>query len=105
MIIIETSVFSRQVQTLLTDDEYRRLQEALVSNPEMGAIIPGSAGLRKVRWSLRGRGKRGGVRIIYYWAVSKSQILMLLLYSKNEQDNLTPDQVKILRRIMEEEYP
>lgn len=105
MIIIETSIFSRQVQALLMDEEYMRLQMALVSHPEMGAIIPGSAGLRKVRWSLRGHGKRGGVRIIYYWAVSKEQILMLLIYSKGEQDNLTFEQIKILRRIVEEEYP
>lgn len=104
MIIIETGVFTRQVRALLTDEEYRQLQLALVFHPEMGAIIPGSGGLRKVRWSLAGRGKRGGVRTIYYWAVKKDQILMLLMYAKNEQDNLTSEQLKVLRRIIEEEY-
>jgi hypothetical protein len=104
VIIIETSIFTRQVQVLLTDEEYRRLQMALVIHPEIGDIIPGSGGLRKIRWALSGRGKRGGVRTIYYWAVKKDQILMLLMYAKNEQDNLTPEQLKVLRRIVEEEY-
>ena len=69
--IIETSVFSRQVQELLTDEEYRLLQIAIIQHPESGEIIPGSGGLRKKRWSLGGRGKRGGTRTNYYWAVGK----------------------------------
>lgn len=105
MDIIETSVFTRQVQNLLTDEEYRQLQLALVDNPEMGVIIQGSGGLRKIRWAISGRGKRGGVRTIYYWAVKKDQILLLLMYAKNEQDNLTQDQLKVLRGIIEKEYP
>lgn len=105
MLIIETSIFTRQVQSLLTEEEYRQLQLALVTRPDLGDLIPGSGGLRKVRWSLAGRGKRGGVRTIYYWAVRKDQILMLLMYAKNEQENLTSDQLKVLRRIIEEEYP
>jgi hypothetical protein len=105
MIIIETSIFTRQVQALLSDEEYRQLQMALVLHPDMGVVISGSGGLRKVRWSLAGRGKRGGVRTIYYWAVSKEQILLLLIYAKNEQDDLSSEQLKVLRRIVEEEYP
>lgn len=105
MLIIETSIFTRQVLSLLTEEEYRQLQLALVTRPDLGDLIPGSGGLRKVRWSLAGRGKRGGVRTIYYWAVRKDQILMLLMYAKNEQENLTSDQLKVLRRIIEEEYP
>jgi hypothetical protein len=97
--------FTRQVQALLSDDEYRSLQMALVQRPDMGVIIPGSGGLRKQRWSMSGRGKRGGARTIYYWAVSQDQILMLLIYAKSEQENLTPEQIKVLRRIVEEEYP
>jgi mRNA-degrading endonuclease RelE of RelBE toxin-antitoxin system len=69
MVIIETSIFTRQVQALLDDDEYRRLQTALVIRPDIGDLIPGGGGLRKMRWSAQGRGKRGGVRVIYYWAV------------------------------------
>jgi mRNA-degrading endonuclease RelE of RelBE toxin-antitoxin system len=69
MQFIETSIFTRQVTSLLTDDEYSQLQVALFTHPEMGSIIPRSGGLRKVRWSMSGRGKRGGVRAIYYWVV------------------------------------
>jgi hypothetical protein len=104
VVIIETSIFTRQVLALLSDEEYRRLQNALVLHPEIGAIIPGSGGLRKVRWAVEGRGKRGGVRVIYYWAIIHDKILMLYMYAKNEQDDLTPDQLKVLKRIIEEEY-
>lgn len=105
MIIIETSIFTRQVLTLLEEDEYRRLQTMLVVHPQVGDIIPGSGGLRKLRWGAKGRGKRGGVRVIYYWVVKEDRILMLLIYGKNEQDDLTVDQLKILRQIVEDEYP
>ena len=105
MDIVETSLFTRQVQALLADDEYRRLQTILVIRPDAGNLIPGSGGLRKIRWGAQGRGKRGGVRVIYYWAVKQERILMLLMYPKNERDNLTAEQLKVLRRIIEEEYP
>ena len=105
MIFIETSIFTRQVQELLTDDEYRELQKALVIRPGAGSLIVGSGGLRKIRWAKQGRGKRGGVRVIYYWAVSQEQILMLFMYPKGERDDLTPAQVKLLRQIAHEEYP
>jgi len=105
MVIVETSIFTRQVQALLTDDEYRRLQATLVEHPDMGPIIVGSGGLRKVRWGARGRGKRGGVRVIYYWAVAQDRLLMLLVYAKSDQDDLSHDQLKMLKKIVEEEYP
>jgi mRNA-degrading endonuclease RelE of RelBE toxin-antitoxin system len=76
-----------------------------VTRQEAGALIPGSGGLRKMRWSAQGRGKRGGTRLIYYWAVGPEQILLLLIYPKNVQDNLTPAQLKLLRQIVETEYP
>ena len=98
MVIVETSVFSRQVQKLLTEDEYKELQLGLVERPDLGAIIVGSGGLRKVRWSSRGRGKRGGVRVIYYWAVAPERILMLLIYAKSEQDDLSREQLQALER-------
>ncbi len=81
----------------------RQLQFALVSHPEMGTIIPHSGGLRKVRWSMGGRGKRGGVRAIYYWVVEEDKILMLFMYPKNEKDDLTPQQLKVLREIVKKE--
>ena len=105
MDIVETSLFTRQVQALLADDDYRRLQTILVIHPDAGNLIPSSGGLRKIRWGAQGRGKRGGVRVIYNWAVKQERILMLLMYLKNERDNLTAEQLKVLRRIIEEEYP
>lgn len=105
MIVVETSVFTRRVQDLLSDEEYRQLQAALIHRPDAGAVIPGSGGLRKIRWALAGRGKRGEIRVIYYWAVEQDRLLMLFLFAKNDRDDLTPDQLKILRKIVEEEYP
>ncbi len=105
MVIIETSVFTRQVRGLLSDEEYRELQIALVKRPHAGSVVVDSGGLRKVRWAIKGRGKRGGVRVIYYWAVAPGQLLMLLIYSKSERDDLTPEQLKTLKKIVEKEYP
>lgn len=88
----------------MPDDEYRKLQAALVGNPELGQLIRGSDGLRKVRWSLPGRGKSAGARVIYYWAVNDEELFMLLIYAKSEQDDLTPEQLKTIKRIVQEEY-
>jgi hypothetical protein len=101
MIIIETPIFTKLITGLMSDDEYKGLQEALVTRPEMGALIKNSGGLRKVRWSLEGRGKSGGVRVIYYWMSADDQLYMLLVYPKNEQENLTDAQVSALRKIVE----
>ncbi|MBI3164623.1 MAG: hypothetical protein HYZ24_08065 [Chloroflexi bacterium] len=105
MIIVETHVFTRQVLLFLSDEECRLLQAVLVNRPEAGVIIPSSGGLRKMRWGFLGRGKRGGVRVIYYWAVRQERILMLLIYPKNVNDDLTHEQLKILRTIVKEEFP
>jgi mRNA-degrading endonuclease RelE of RelBE toxin-antitoxin system len=105
MQILETSIFTRRVLELLSDDDYRELQSMLVIRPDAGPVIPGSGGLRKLRWAASGRGKRGGARVIYYWFTSQEQLLMLYIYPKNEQDDLTPDQLKALKKIVEREYP
>jgi hypothetical protein len=104
VVIIETSIFTRQVRALLPDEEYRKLQAALVTTPALGSVIRGSGGLRKLRWALPGKGKRGGVRVIYYSAVAQDQLLMLLMYAKSERDDLSPSQLRILRKLVEEEY-
>ena len=103
MEIIETPIFTKKINSLLTDEEYHKLQNELVLNPEKGKIIRGSGGLRKIRYGVSGRGKSGGVRIIYYWIMKRDIILMLLIYPKNEQDNLTPSQLKILKSLVEKE--
>ena len=101
MIIIKTPIFTKLITSLMSDDEYKNLQTALVTRPEMGALIKNSGGLRKVRWTLEGRGKSGGVRVIYYWMSADDQLYMLLAYPKSEQDNLTDAQVSALRKIVE----
>ncbi len=104
MEIIETTAFTRRISTFLTDDEYAALQGALTIQPDLGAIIPGGGGIRKMRWAAKQRGKSGGVRIIYYWVVSHDLIYMLTAYSKNEQSDLSPSQLQFLRRLVEEEF-
>ena len=103
MKIIETSIFTKKISSLLTAEEYRKLQNALILNPQRGKVISGSGGLRKIRWGISGKGKSGGVRIIYYWLLKKNIILMLLVYPKNEQDDLTSSQLKILKSLVEKE--
>ena len=105
VVIVETAIFTRQVNEQLTEQEYRELQIALVNDPCLGDVIRGSGGLRKVRWMLPGRGKRGGARIIYYWAASDDRLLMLFMYPKNERSDLTAAQIAILRQIVDKEYP
>jgi mRNA-degrading endonuclease RelE of RelBE toxin-antitoxin system len=104
MVIIETSVFTKRVLDALTDDEYRELQHFIAEHPEAGSIIPGSHGLRKPRWTMSGKGKRGGTRIIYYWLRPRDTILMLFVFRKNEQSDLSKDQLKILKAIVAKEF-
>ncbi len=103
MLFIETPTFTKLLTNLINDDSYSKLQETLTLNPDVVDLIHGSGGLRKIRWSLPGKGKRGGVRVIYYWKTEKEQIIFLLIYPKSVQDNLTNKQLKILKQIVEEE--
>jgi hypothetical protein len=96
---VETRLFTRLVQEYLSDDEYGALQQALVANPEAGDLIPGSGGVRKLRWSVAGRGKRGGIRVIYYLRSRQGQIWMLTLYAKNVVENIP---AHVLKKILEE---
>ena len=96
---IESRVFSRLVGEYLTDDEYARLQSALIEAPERGALVPGSGGVRKLRWAQPGRGKRGGIRVIYYARTREGVIWMLMIYAKNEEENIP---AHVLRKIKEE---
>jgi len=101
MIFIETSIFTKEIQRLLPDDKYRMLQTVLMLRPDAGTLIQGSGGLRKIRWSLPGKGKRGALRVIYYWSPPDT-IFMLFPYKKTEQEDLTTDQLKLLRKMVKE---
>ncbi len=97
----ETSIFTKRVTDLLSDEAYAELQSMLRSRPDAGSVIRGSGGIRKLRWKTASSGKRGGLRIIYYRYVSAERIYMLLLYKKNEQEDLTPRQLRLLRQVIE----
>ena len=99
MVFIETPIFTADVRVLLSDEEYARLQEHLVRQPNAGNVITGTGGLRKMRWTSAGKGKRGGSRVIYFHAVAQSQIRMLLIYRKCIKDDLTPKEKTVLRKI------
>ena len=101
MVIIETSIFTKHIKQLMSDDQYRELQEALVNRPDLGDIIRGSGGLRKMRWKLEATGKSGGIRVIYYWVVDDNHIRMLYVYPKGKQENLTSEQLNTLKTIVE----
>ncbi|EAB2797395.1 type II toxin-antitoxin system RelE/ParE family toxin [Salmonella enterica] len=101
MIFIETEIFTEDVKNLLDDDEYHRLQFFLVIQPDSGDLIQDAGGLRKVRWGVRGRGKRSGVRIIYFYRVSRSEIRLLLIYKKGIKDDLTAQEKAVLRMLNE----
>jgi len=96
---IETKLFSQIREDYLPDEEYAKLQEALREHPERGVLIRGSGGVRKVRWSQPGRGKRGGIRVIYYAKVRESVMFMLTIYAKNEDESIP---AHILCKIKEE---
>ncbi len=105
MRFVETPIFTAEIRGLLAEDQYRALQIALLLRPEQGPVIPGSGGLRKIRWAASGRGKRGGLRVIYYWHPADETFYLLLAYPKNTQEDLTPIQLKVLRRLVKEEFP
>jgi len=99
---IETKLFTRLVQEYLTDEEYRQLQAVLIEQPEAGAIIPGSGGVRKLRWAAPGRGKRSGYRVIYYPKPARGVIWMLTMYPKNVTDNIPAHVLRQIRKEVED---
>jgi hypothetical protein len=104
MRFFETPIFTRVVTGLLTDEEYHSIQLALLFQPRAGRVIRGSGGLRKLRWSRRGQGKRGGIRIIYFWEESSASFYLLYAFRKNEQEDLTAAQLRVLSRLVREEF-
>jgi hypothetical protein len=101
--LIETSIFTRQITALLSDEDYGAFQSRLAANPGLSALIKGGGGIRKIRIAVGSRGKRGGARVIYYWAVRKDLILLLYAYPENVLADLTPKQVAQLAKLVKEE--
>jgi len=98
MEFIENPTFTRLVVGLMEDDDYTKLQLVLATRPDSGKIIPGSGGIRKLRWAAKGRGKRGGLRVIYYWRNSEGEIVLLTLYAKNEAENISLNVLREMRK-------
>jgi hypothetical protein len=105
MEFIEAPAFTRYVSEYLADDEYRRLQGQLADNPELGDLMPGTGGLPKLRWAdpKRGKGRRCGLRVIYYYFLADQQIWLMTLYSKDEASDLTPREKKAFKSAIEGE--
>ncbi len=95
---VETALFTRLVDGYLSDDDYLKLQVALAENPERGSVIPGSSGVRKLRWAAPGRGKRGGYRVIYYLRSHAGAIWMLTMYPKNVANSIPAHVLRKIRR-------
>jgi len=104
MIFIETQVFTGAIAEFLDDEQFRFLQLALLLRPDLGPVIPRSGGLRKMRWSLKGGGKRGGIRVIYFWQAASDTIYLLYAYKKSAKDDLTARQVRLLANLVREEF-
>ena len=104
-IFIETTIFTARVGEYLSDDQYRQLQVEMLADPECGDLMPMTGGFRKLRWadSKRGKGKRGGLRVVYYWLVGDGQFWMFSIYDKDEMENLTADEEKQLKQAITNE--
>jgi hypothetical protein len=103
MRFLETPVFTKAIDAILDADQFCALQTALLLRPNVGPIIPGSGGLRKMRWSRPGAGKRGGLRVIYHWDMVSETFYLLYVYPKSAREDLTPKQLHVLSRLVREE--
>ncbi|HME33832.1 MAG TPA: hypothetical protein VKF84_01245 [Candidatus Sulfotelmatobacter sp.] len=103
MEFIEAPAFTRHLSDYLNDEDYREMQARLGANPELGDLMPGTGGFRKVRWAdvRRGKGRRGGLRIIYYSFKSEHQIWLMTIYDKSEAADLTAKEKKALKAAIE----
>lgn len=101
-LFIETAVFQQSRAALLSDDEFQQFQAYLLACPDIGDVMVGTGGCRKVRWKRQGKGKSGGVRVIYYHYVSGARLYLLFMYAKNQQDNLSSAQKNALKRVIEQ---
>ena len=102
MVFIESPVFTEEIRKYLSDNEYKEFQTVLLIRPEAGKLIQGSGGLRKIRWKIKASGKRGGLRIIYYWDEPNDHLYLLFPYIKSKKEDLTHQEIKILSNLVKE---
>jgi mRNA-degrading endonuclease RelE of RelBE toxin-antitoxin system len=102
MVFVEAGLFTRLLHDHLDDEEYRSLQAYLIERPEAGAVIRETGGARKVRWRAGGKGKSGGVRVIYYWMKADEQIFFLTIYGKSEKEDLTSKDLRRIAKLLED---
>ncbi len=100
--VLRLEIFSKRAKKLFTETEIEDLSRFIAENPKKGSVIPGTGGLRKLRWSLRDRGKRGGSRVIYYYHVQEYMILLLSVYAKNQKEDLSKEEKRVLKAAVEE---
>lgn len=98
IIFIKAPLFTKYLPNYLSDDSYSDIQGFLIEKPDAGDLIQGTGGLRKLRWGMGNKGKRGGLRIIYYWQISDEHIYLLTIYGKNEMNDLSEKEKKALRQ-------
>ncbi len=93
---IEVDIFTKQITNLLSDEEFGKIQIALIQRPDLGVLIPGGRGLRKLRWQIDEKGKRGGIRVIYYWQVIEAAIYFVAVFKKSKQEDLDLKELRFL---------
>ena len=101
MIFIETSFYTRIIADYLSDEEQGKLEAHLIEHPDDGDVIQGTGGIRKLRWGAKGKGKRSGVRVIYFWRTARHHIYLLNIYGKNEATDLTEKEKEYLKKMVE----
>lgn len=103
MEFIETSYYTKYITSLLSDEEYKELQNHLVEHPKSGKVIKGSGGLRKLRWDCKNKGKSGGIRNIYYYIENENTIYMIYVYEKSKKDDLSKKELDILKQLIQKD--
>jgi hypothetical protein len=100
--IVRTTVYERSIKKLLSASETEELEASVAGNPEKSVVIPNLKGIRKLRWGRAGQGKRGGLRVVYYYYRRNDVVYMLTAYTKSDREDLKPEEKKLLRRFVEE---
>ena len=99
--VIETPVYSKKVEQILSEDERDAFAVYISKNPKAGVVVRGSGGVRKVRWALESGGKSGGIRVMYFNRLEKGEIWLLTLYAKSERSSIPPGELRLLKEVID----